>query len=217
MVNTYFAEKVSVHTIEKQTRQSVWKRVILLGVVLVVALSLTTVLLGPLIPPKFLVYAQIAQFALIGYIVMEVISNSAFKLAMAARQSNLTAKSIKSLIRILGSLIITAVIISYLSENPTLAAAIGTITGVVIGFAAQNVIGNLIAGMYLTITRPFQIEDRITVLGNSGRVSDVGLLYSGLHMDTGDSVLVPNTLLITTSIVLKGPETPRVPAPFYIW
>ncbi len=220
MVNTYFAEKVSVSTIdtiEKQTRQSVWKRIILLGIILVIALSLTTVLLGPLIPPKFLLYAQIAQFALIGYIVIEVISNSAFRVVMAARQSNLTAKSIRSLIRILGSLIITAVIISYLSENPTLAAAIGAITGVVIGFAAQNVIGNLIAGMYLMITRPFQIEDRITVLGNSGRVSDVGLLYSGLHMDSGDSVLVPNTLLITTSIILKGPETHRVPAPIYIW
>ncbi len=216
MINTYFAEKGSDPVIEKQTRQSVWKKIIFLGIVLVIALSLTTVLLGPLIPTQFLLYAQIAQFALIGYIVMEVVSNATYKLATTARQSNQTAKSIRSLIRILGSLIITAVIISYLSENPTLAAAIGTITGVVIGFAAQNVIGNLVAGMYLTIARPFQIEDRITVLGNSGRVSDVGLLYSGLHMDVGDTVLVPNTLLITTSIVLKTREKSKVPVPFYI-
>jgi small-conductance mechanosensitive channel len=81
------------------------------------------------------------------------------------------------------------------------------------------VIGNLIAGMYLTLARPFKIEDNITVLGptgQTGRVADIGLLYSGLRMDTGDSVLVPNTLLITTSIVLRVGEEPKVPAPFYI-
>jgi small-conductance mechanosensitive channel len=222
MTSTNLAERVANTEIEKKTKQSVLKKIILLGIILVIALSLTTGLLGPLIPREFLVYAQIAQFALIGYIVMEVISNSAFKVATIARQSKQAAKSIKSLIRILGSLIITAIVISYLSENPALAAAIGTITGVVIGFAAQNVIGNLIAGMYLTLARPFKIEDNITVLGptgQTGRVSDIGLLYSGLHMNTGDTVLVPNTLLITNSIILKGEENDKsdIPAPLYIW
>jgi small conductance mechanosensitive channel len=217
MTSTDFAKRVLNTEKKKDTRRSVLKRIILLGIILAITLSLSTLLLGPLIPPEFLLYTQIAQFALIGYFVMEIISNSAFRVATVARQSNQTAKSIRSLIRILGSLIITAIIISYLSENPAFAASIGAITGIVIGFAAQNVIGNLIAGMYLTITRPFKIEDRITVLGNSGKVSDIGLLYSGLLMDTGDTVLVPNNLLITTSIILRGRKKSDGPAPLYIW
>ncbi len=207
MTSTDIAEKGATTEIQKKTKQSVLKRIILLGVILVITLSLTNGLLGPIIPHEFLMFAQIAQFALIGYIVMEVISNSAFKVTTATRQSEQTAKSIKSLIRILGSLIITAVVISYLSEDPVLAASIGTITGVVIGFAAQNVIGNLVAGMYLAMARPFKIEDNITILGavsQTGRVADIGLLYSRLHMDKGDIVLVPNTLLLTTSIILRG-------------
>ena len=215
MASTDFAKK-DVNT-ENDARRSVLKRIILLGIILAITLSLSTLVLGPLIPPAFLLYTQIAQFALIGYFVMEIISNSAFRVATVARRSNQTAKSIRSLIRILGSLIITAIIISFLSQNPALAAAIGTITAVVIGFAAQNVIGNLIAGMYLTITRPFKIDDRITVLGNSGKVIDIGLLYSGLLMDSGDTVLVPNTLLITSSIILGGRKKSDVPAPLYIW
>ena len=215
MASTDFAKK-DVNT-ENDARRSVLKRIILLGIILAITLSLSTLVLGPLIPPAFLLYTQIAQFALIGYFVMEIISNSAFRVATVARRSNKTAKSIRSLIRILGSLIITAIIISFLSQNPALAAAIGTITAVVIGFAAQNVIGNLIAGMYLTITRPFKIDDRITVLGNSGKVIDIGLLYSGLLMDSGDTVLVPNTLLITSSIILGGRKKSDVPAPLYIW
>jgi small-conductance mechanosensitive channel len=147
---------------------------------------------------------------------MEIISNSAFRVATAARQSNQTAKSIRSLIRILGSMTIVAILISFLSQNPALAATIATITGVVIGFASQTVIGNMIAGMYLTLTRPFKLEDRITVLGNSGKVADIGLLYSGLILDTGDTVLVPNSLLITTSIILREGKKSNLPAPLYI-
>ena len=217
MTSTDLAKRVLKTENEKDTRRSVLKRIILLGIILAITLSLSTFVLGPLIPPAFLLYTQIAQFALIGYFVMEIISNSAFRVATVTRRSNQTAKSIRSLIRILGSLIITAIIISFLSQNPALAAAIGTITAVVIGFAAQNVIGNLIAGMYLTITRPFKIDDRITVLGNSGKVIDIGLLYSGLRMDSGDTVLVPNTLLITSSIILGGRKKSDLPAPMYIW
>jgi small conductance mechanosensitive channel len=217
MTSTDFAKIVLNTENEKDARRSVLKRIILLGIILAITLSLSTFVLGPLIPPAFLLYTQIAQFALIGYFVMEIISNSAFRVATVARRSNQTAKSIRSLIRILGSLIITAIIISFLSQNPALAAAIGTITAVVIGFAAQNVIGNLIAGMYLTITRPFKIDDRITVLVNSGKVIDIGLLYSGLRMDSGDTVLVPNTLLITSSIILGGRKKSDLPAPMYIW
>lgn len=216
MSNNDFARRVYNPENKKHVKQSVLKRIILLGIILAITLSISTFALGPLIPAEFLMYAQIAQFALIGYIVTEIISNSTFRVVTAARQSNQTAKSIRSLIRILGSIVIVALIISFLSQNPALAATIATITGVVIGFAAQTVIGNMIAGMYLTITRPFKIEDRITVLGNSGKVADIGLLYSGLKLDTGDTALVPNTLLITTSIILREEKKSNLPAPLYI-
>ena len=216
MTNNDFARRVYNTENKKHVKQSVLKRIILLGIILAITLSISTFALRPLIPAELLMYAQIAQFVLIGYIVTEIISNSTFRVVTAARQSNQTAKSIRSLIRILGSIVIVAIIISFLSQNPALAATIATITGVVIGFAAQTVIGNMIAGMYLTITRPFKIEDRITVLGNSGKVADIGLLYSGLKLDTGDTVLVPNTLLITTSIILREEKKSNLPAPLYI-
>ena len=214
--NNVFARRVYNTENKKHVKRSVLKRIILLGIILAITLTISTFALGPLIPAELLMYVQIAQFVLIGYIVMEIISNSAFRVVTAARQSNQTAKSIRSLIRILGSMTIVAILISFLSQNPALAATIATITGVVIGFAAQTVIGNMIAGMYLTITRPFKIEDRITVLGNSGKVADIGLLYSGLILDTGDTVLVPNSLLITTSIILREGKKSNLPSPLYI-
>jgi small conductance mechanosensitive channel len=217
MTNNDFARRVSKIENKKDSRRSVFKRITILGIILAITLSLSTFVLGPLIPAEFLLYAQIAEFGLMGYIIMEIISNSAFKVTIAAGQSNQTAKSIRSLIRILGSIMLAAIIISFLSENPALAASIGTISGIVVGFAAQNVIGNMIAGLHLILNRPFKIEDRITVLGNSGKVYDIGLLYSRLRLDAGDNVLVPNSLLITTSIILREEKKSNMPAPLYIW
>jgi small conductance mechanosensitive channel len=73
----------------------------------------------------------------------------------------------------------------------------------VVGFAAQNLIGNMIAGMYIAITRPFIIGDKITIFGNTGTVTDIGLLYCVLLMKDGDIVRAPSSLLLTTSIILR--------------
>ena len=211
-----FAKKENKTKNEKHTKRSVLKRKILLGITLAITLTISTYVLGPLIPVEFLSYVQVAQFALVAYFVTEIVSSSAFTLVTASRLSDQTAKSVRSLIRILGSIIIAAIVISFLSQDPALAASVATLTGVVIGFAAQNVIGNMIAGMYLTIARPFKIEDRVTVLGNTGRVIDIGLLYSRLVVDMGDTVLVPSSLLMTTSIILREEKTPALPPPLYI-
>jgi small conductance mechanosensitive channel len=55
----------------------------------------------------------------------------------------------------------------------------------------------------LAITRPFKIGDRITVFGNTGVVSNIGLLYSKLIMDNGDVVLAPNSSMLTTMVIVN--------------
>jgi small-conductance mechanosensitive channel len=156
------------------------------------------------------------QIGIIGYVVMEIIGNTAFNITIAAHQSRQTSKSIRSLVRIVGAVIIAAITVSYLSQNAVLAASIATISGIVVGFAAQNLIGNMIAGMYLTITRPFKIGDKITVFGNTGIVYDIGLLYCELQMENGDIVRAPSSSLLTTSIILKEGKESNV-ATWYIF
>jgi len=61
----------------------------------------------------------------------------------------------------------------------------------------------LISGLYLAITRPFRIGDRVTVFGNTGIVFDIGLLYSRLRTDEGDIILAPNLSMVSTTIVIR--------------
>lgn len=167
-------------------------------------LAATTYLLNPIVPALYLRYLQVGEVALVGFFAIHTISKISYSLSIS--YSEQTAKSIRSLIRIAGAIVVIAVVISYLSQDPVIAASLSTISGLVIGFAASNLIGNVIAGIYLAITRPFRIGDRIKVFDGDGRVIDIGLLYTRLLLDNGDEMLASNSSMVTTNIILRKNE-----------
>jgi small conductance mechanosensitive channel len=177
---------------------------VILATSLVIILVLTTYILNTTIPTLYIRYIQVAEVALVGFIAIHVISNISYRLSIP--YSEQTAKSIKSLVRVVGAIIVIAFAISYLSQDPVIAASISTISGLVIGFAASNLIGNVIAGIYLAITRPFRIGDRVKVFDGDGIVRDIGLLYIRLLLDNGDEMLASNSSMVTTNIILRKNE-----------
>ncbi len=99
-------------------------------------------------------------------------------------------------------------------------AAGATVTGIVLGLAAQQTIGNVIAGTVLLSSRPFQVGDRVRFNGFGmdveGTVASYGLLYVTMA-DGDDLVLVPNGTALTMSVrPLREPTavdmTARFPA-----
>ena len=72
--------------------------------------------------------------------------------------------------------------------------------GTIIGFASMNTIGNAIAGIIVTLSKPFQIGDRILFNEEFADVVAIDLIYT--RMKTLDNVLIsiPNQQLLTTKI-----------------
>ena len=167
-------------------------------------MAITTFVLKPVIDTLYLRYLQVAEVALVGFIAIHMISKTSYSLSLG--YSEQTAKSIRSLVRIAGAIIVIAFVISYLSQDPIVAASLSTISGLVLGFAASNLIGNVIAGIYLAITRPFRIGDRIKVFSQEGSVSDIGLIYTRFLLDNGDEMLASNSSIVTTNIILRRKE-----------
>jgi small-conductance mechanosensitive channel len=87
----------------------------------------------------------------------------------------------------------------------------GAITGVVVGIAAQQSLGNVFAGLVLLLARPFAIGDSVRIRTGSmggpldGTVIGMDLLYTRLLTDEGE-VQVPNAGLLASAI---GPRPPR--------
>ncbi|HEX7275344.1 MAG TPA: mechanosensitive ion channel domain-containing protein [Nitrososphaeraceae archaeon] len=184
---------------EKKQR-SLFKTITIMIIAVAVVVAASSII-EQLLEHRYGPYLKIGVVAVIGYFVINSLANIFYKLSYDALKNN--AEIIRILIRIIGAIVVISVIISYLSQDPLIATSIGTITAIVIGFASQNVLGNLISGLYLAITRPFRIGDKVTVFGNTGIIYDIGLLYSRLRTDEGDIILAPNTSMVTTTIIIR--------------
>jgi small-conductance mechanosensitive channel len=62
-----------------------------------------------------------------------------------------------------------------------LLAGVG-IGGIIIGFAAQRSLGNLLAGFQIAFTQPMRIDDALLVEGEFGRVEEITLTYVVLNL-----------------------------------
>ena len=97
--------------------------------------------------------------------------------------------------------------------NPGTLVAGSAFTAVVLGLAAQQTLGNLIAGLVLLSARPFRVGERIRLqagaVGGSveGIVSSLGLLYTTLARGE-DRILIPNNVVLSAAVMpLKEPDS----------
>jgi small-conductance mechanosensitive channel len=90
------------------------------------------------------------------------------------------------------------------------------LTGVVLGIAAQQSLGNIFASLVLLFARPFGVGDRIRIRSGALGVIDVTVLGIGLTyvtVQTEDGNLkIPNSVMLASGIGQLSP-TPDKPQP----
>ncbi len=79
-------------------------------------------------------------------------------------------------------------------------ALVGVLT-VALSLSLQDILKNLVSGVYLLIERPFVIGDSITVTTFSGEVEDIQLRVTLLRTLDGERVLIPNALIFTSAVI----------------
>jgi small conductance mechanosensitive channel len=89
----------------------------------------------------------------------------------------------------------------------------GGFTAVVFGLAAQQTLGNAIAGMVLLSARPFRVGERIRLQAGAvggqveGIVSSLGLLYTTLTRGA-DQIMIPNNVVLAAAVMpLREPDS----------
>jgi len=90
--------------------------------------------------------------------------------------------------------------LSLIGINPSALLVAGGVTGIILGFASQNIVGNLISGFFLMVERPIKIGDQVEISGISGYVTDIRIISTIIRTYDGLLVRLPNQQVFTTNI-----------------
>jgi small-conductance mechanosensitive channel len=95
--------------------------------------------------------------------------------------------------------------------------ASSAVLGLVIGLAARQTLGNLVAGIMLSIAQPIRIGDRVTFEEHSARVDDITLSYTYLDPGDGRLMVVPNEKLAAGTIFNHSTGDQSAPVAVSVW
>jgi small conductance mechanosensitive channel len=128
------------------------------------------------------------------------------------RMDPATAGTVGFLIRLVTLAIALLISLDVAGISPQTVAVGGAFTAVIFGLAAQQTLGNLIAGMVLLSARPFRVGERVRLQAGAvggtieGVVSSLGLLYTTLARGE-DRIQIPNNVVLSAAVVpLREPD-----------
>src|SRR5580692_11692426 len=108
-------------------------------------------------------------------------------------------------------LILYAHLIPVLRSMGTALLAGASVASVVIGLAAQSTLGNLVAGVSITIYRPFRLGDTLQVTAPTGTeigvVELISLGYTTLRAPAGHLIVVPNSVAASQVTINLNTDT----------
>jgi small conductance mechanosensitive channel len=132
--------------------------------------------------------------------------------ALFRRLDPATAGTVGFLIRLVTVILAVVVALSVAGIDARTLALGGAFTVVIFGLAAQQTLGNVIAGTVLLSARPFSVGERVRLQGGplagqlEGTVSSLGLLYTTFARGD-DSIMVPNSVVLNVAVLpVREPE-----------
>jgi hypothetical protein len=154
--------------------------------------------------------------ALFGLIAVRSLANEVARL-VRPRGGPSVAGVLRLLITVIGYLVVLITVLDMVVSIKQLLVS-GAITGVIVGIAAQQSLGNAFAGLVLLFSRPFSVGDTITLRSGAlggpydGEVTAITLMYTVLLTEEGP-VSLPNSGVLASATGRRTPFALRTPAP----
>jgi small-conductance mechanosensitive channel len=119
---------------------------------------------------------------------------------------NLSARKIFTQVSVIRKIIVTTVVIvatgsilmmfDPVRQFGTSILASAGIAGIVVGFAAQKTLGNVLAGIQIALTQPLLIDDIVMVEGEFGQIEEITLTYVTVRTWDLRRIILPITHFI---------------------
>jgi small-conductance mechanosensitive channel len=152
---------------------------------------------GKLLVSGVLVGATYALTSFVGRIIQEVTS-------AAGVVSRHQREIIYRLTQVTLYAVVVLVVLGLFTENLGSLIVGAGFLGIVVGMAARQTLGSVLAGFVLMFSRPFEIGDWVEVGEHEGTVTDITVVNTRLQTFDGEYVVVPNDVIGGESIVNRS-------------
>lgn len=146
-------------------------------------------------PFIFALLTMVATFYLVK-LIKKIINELLKKANQEITKFNFIKYSIVGIIYIFGIGIALSFIPIFKSVSQSIFAGSG-ILAVILGFASQQTLSNILSGILIELFKPFQIGDRIIVLGKTplGVVEDITLRHTVIKTYENKRIIIPNATM----------------------
>ena len=120
---------------------------------------------------------------------------------LRARRIHTQATILRRVAAVVISLAAAAVMLTTFPSVRTLGASLlasAGIAGIVLGLAAQQTLGNLIAGVQIALTEPIRLDDVVLIEGEYGRIDEITFTYVVVALWDDRRLILPISYFTTT-------------------
>jgi len=136
---------------------------------------------------------QIAYIIVIAYILVKVLSFIFRKIGDMAGSHRITATMLIPLLKIvIYATAIYFIVSAVLQPSLSQVIAFAGLFGAALGFGLKDIFADIIGGIVIAFERPYQIGDKISVMGTYGEVKDIGLRATRVVTPDDSLVSIPN-------------------------
>ena len=194
----------------------------LLAVVVIAVIAVTILLLflreTGVVPHSATLYVNLVVIVVAAVVVIRFVAR-VLQTYVIPRASPGAGSALRLLFNVLAYLAVIFGVFEYLGINITTALVGAGFLGIVLGLAAQTVLGNMLAALSILASRPFVVGEYITVVsssfpqqwgtyphetepvGFSGTVREIGLIYTVIEGPDGIPLHFANGSLMTSMLI----------------
>ena len=154
---------------------------------------------------KIVEYIDIAPIFIITWGVVRIISG--VEAYMIERDTNVDGDSVRLITRLVKILIVIAIalgIAQYLGFSISGLLTFGGVGGIVMGFAAKDMLSNIFGGLMIQMDKPFSTGDWIRSSKFEGTVEKIGWRMTRIRTFSKNPVYIPNSIF--ASIPIENPS-----------
>jgi len=116
---------------------------------------------------------------------------------------------LKAVVKVLFYFLGVIIVLGYLGIPVTSLIAAMSIVGVALSLGVQNFLTNVVGGLQMLVSHPFNVGDFVEAAGCAGTVREIGLFYTKIMTPDNKLIQMPNSAVVSSNIVNYSAEATR--------